>query len=177
MSEQRERQGLLMVYTGDGKGKTTAAVGQAVRALGHGYRVFMLHFMKGRDYGEFLAARNIPGLTIVKAGRDEFVKRGDPEPLDVEMARKALKMAREAIQNGDYDLVVLDELNVAVNYGLLPLEEVLDILRNRPAGVDIILTGREAAPEIMALADLVSEVKEIKHHYASGVQSRKGIEY
>lgn len=169
--------GLIMVYTGPGKGKTTAAVGQAIRALGHGYRVYMIHFMKGRDYGEFLSLENFSSATVVKAGRDEFVKRGDPDPVDLELAKKGFTQASEALQSKVYDIVVLDEINVAMDFDLIPVQEVVDLLRNKPAGVDVILTGRNAPAEIIDVADLVSEVKEIKHHYQAGVNSRKGIEY
>ncbi|NMD43394.1 MAG: cob(I)yrinic acid a,c-diamide adenosyltransferase [Firmicutes bacterium] len=176
MAEEAKK-GLVMVYTGDGKGKTTAAVGQALRALGHGYRVYMIHFMKGRDYGEFLAAEKLAQLTIDRAGRDLFVKRGDPDPVDVELARDGFARARKAIDSGEYDLVVLDEINVAVDYGLIPLADLLELVEQKPAAVDLILTGRAASPELVRRADLVSEVLMIKHHYNEGVESRKGIEY
>lgn len=169
--------GLIMVYTGDGKGKTTAAVGQAVRALGHGYRVYMIHFMKGRDYGEFLALSTMPNITVVRAGRDVFVNREKPEPVDVELAREGFSSAKKAIDGGEYDLVVLDEINVAVDYGLIPEKELLKMLARKPPGVDLILTGRGASPELIKRADMVSEVLAIKHHYSDGVPSRKGIEY
>lgn len=166
-----------MVYTGDGKGKTTAAVGQALRALGHGYRVYMIHFMKGRDYGEFLAAEKLPRLTVDRAGRDQFVKRDDPDPVDVELARDGFARAAKAINSGEYDLVVLDEINVAVDYGLIPEADLWRLLEQRRPDVDLILTGRGALPELVKRADMVSEVLMIKHHYNSGVTQRKGIEY
>ncbi len=169
--------GLIMVYTGNGKGKTTAAVGQAVRALGHGYRVYMIHFMKGRDYGEFLSLKNLPGVTIVKAGRDEFVKKDNPDPIDVKFAREGFDYVREALHTNKYDILVLDEINVAMDFGLIPVSEVVDLLKSKPSKVDIILTGRNAPEEICDIADLVSEVKEVKHHYKTGTKSRKGIEY
>ena len=103
--------GLIMVFTGDGKGKTTAAVGQAIRALGHGFRVYMIHFMKGRDYGEFLATAQLPNLTMVRAGRDDFVNRDNPDPVDIELAQAGFAKARKAILSGEYDLVVLDEIH------------------------------------------------------------------
>ncbi|NLA26234.1 MAG: cob(I)yrinic acid a,c-diamide adenosyltransferase [Firmicutes bacterium] len=176
MAEAADR-GLVMIYTGDGKGKTTAAVGQALRALGHGYRVYMIHFMKGRDYGEFLAAEKLPLLTIDRAGRDTFVNRKNPDPIDIELAREGFARAGKAIKSGEYDLVVLDEINVAVDYGLIPEGELLDLLREKPPGVDLILTGRGASPELVKRADMVSEVLMIKHHYSNGVAGRKGIEY
>lgn len=172
----KDKPGLVMVFTGDGKGKTTAAVGQAVRALGHGYRVFMIHFMKGRDYGEFLALEKMPGLTLVRAGRDCFVSRDNPDPVDLELARAGFDRAGEAIRSGEYDLVVLDEINVAVDFGLLEEEELISLLREKPPGVTVILTGRGASPELVKAADMVSEVLAIKHHYALGADYESGIE-
>ncbi len=172
-----EKPGLVMVFTGDGKGKTTAAVGQAVRALGHGYRVFMVHFMKGRDYGEFLALAQIPKLTVVRAGRDCFVRRDEPDPVDVDLAQDGFTRAKKAIHSKDYDLVVLDEINVAVDYGLIAEEELLELLKSKPAGVSVILTGRGASVELVKMADMVSEVLAIKHHYEQGADCLPGIEY
>jgi len=177
MEKEQGKRGLVMVYTGEGKGKTTAAVGQAVRALGHGWRVYMIHFMKGRDYGEHLAARRLPGLTMVKAGRDSFVNRDNPDPVDVQLAREGFRQAREAVFSGEYDLVVLDEINVAVDFRLIPLEDLLELVEQKPKELDLILTGRYAHPEIIKRADMVSEILNIKHHYDSGVESRRGIEH
>ncbi len=176
-SKKEDAPGLIMVFTGDGKGKTTTAVGQALRAVGHGYRVFMIQFMKGRDYGEVLASQQLPNFTLEKAGRDVFVKRGEPDPVDVEMARKGWEKAQEAAESDQYHLLILDELNVALSYGLLPQEEVIDFLKNQKLPLGVIITGREASEEVMELADLVSEVKEIKHHYTQGFTSLKGIEF
>ena len=172
-----EKPGLIMVFTGDGKGKTTAAVGQAVRALGHGYRVYMIHFMKGRDYGEFLATEHMPNLTVVRAGRDCFVCRDNPDPVDVELAGEGFAQAEKAILSGDYDMVVLDEINVAVDYGLIAEEDLLNLLKKKPDGVSVILTGRSASAELVKMADMVSEVLAIKHHYDKGAEGCKGIEY
>jgi len=172
-----EKPGLIMVFTGDGKGKTTAAVGQAVRALGHGYRVFMIHFMKGHDYGEFLATAQMPNLTVVRAGRDGFGNREKPDPIDVELVRDGFARAEKAIMSGDYDLVVLDEINVAVDYGLVDENDLLKLLKKKPREVTVILTGRNASIEIIKIADTVSEILAIKHHYEQGVESCRGIEY
>lgn len=170
--------GLIMVFTGDGKGKTTAALGQAVRAVGHGQRVLVLQFMKGRKYGETLCAeRHLPNLTFRLCGLDSFVMRGQPAPVDVDLARQGLELAREAMLSGDYDMIVLDELNVAMDFGLVAVDAVVALLRQKPAGVDVVLTGRNAPPAIVELADMVSEVKEIKHHYARGIKGRAGIEF
>lgn len=166
-----------MVYTGQGKGKTTAAVGQAIRAIGHGYRVCMIHFMKGRDYGEFLATNHISNLTIIRAGRDSFVNREKPDPVDIELAEEGFNKAKKAIMSGEYDMVVLDEINVAVDYGLIDEKKLLDMIEEKPAGVALILTGRNATPELVQRADMVSEVLAIKHHYEKGAKCCRGIEY
>jgi len=169
--------GLIMVFTGDGKGKTTAAVGQAIRALGHGFRVYMIHFMKGRDYGEFLATAQLPNLTLVRAGRDDFVNRDNPDPVDIELAQAGFAKARKAILSCEYDLVVLDEINVAVDYKLISENDLLQLLEEKPDGVTVVLTGRNASAELVKRADLVSEVLAIKHHYEQGAGCCPGIEY
>ncbi|MEJ5186203.1 MAG: cob(I)yrinic acid a,c-diamide adenosyltransferase [Candidatus Geothermincolales bacterium] len=169
---------MIQVYTGDGKGKTTAALGQALRALGHGMKVFMIQFMKGRTYGELVTCQKcLPDLTIVMAGRDCFVEKGSPEEVDVRLAREGLELAKKVVREGKHQMLILDEINVALDYGLLPLEEVLDFLRSVPPEMEVVCTGRYAPPELVELADMVSEVREIKHHYKKGVAMRKGIEY
>jgi cob(I)alamin adenosyltransferase len=174
----RHSRGLVIVITGDGKGKTTAALGQALRALGHGKKVLMIQFMKGRKYGEVLCAEQcLPNLTFKLCGLDSFVMRGNPAQVDVDLARAGLDLAKEAIRSEQYDMVILDEINVAVDFGLVGIEDVLSMLKEKPAKVDVILTGRYAHPEIVALADTVSEVKEVKHHYAQGIKERAGIEF
>ena len=173
----KNKPGLIMVITGDGKGKTTAAVGQAVRALGHGFSVYMVHFMKGRDYGEFLALARMPKLTIVRAGRDSFVSREKPDPVDIELAKDGFKKAEQAILSGEYDMVVLDEINVAVDFGLIAEEDLLALLKKKPSSVSVVLTGRSASQELVKLADMVSEVLAIKHHYEQGADCCPGIEY
>jgi len=174
----RFSRGIVYVITGNGKGKTTAALGLALRAIGHGRRVFMVQFMKGRKYGEVLAAEKyIPGLTICQSGLDSFVMRDHPAPVDIELAGRGLHLAKEAIAGGEYDMVILDEINVTLDFQLVPIRDVLEIIRNRPAQVDLILTGRYAPADILAIADTVSEVQEIKHHYAQGIKAREGMEY
>lgn len=169
---------MIQVYTGDGKGKTTAALGQALRAIGHGMNVFMIQFLKGRTYGELMACeRCLPDLTIVMSGRDEFVKKGEPEEVDLRLAREGLELARRVVAEGKHQMLILDEINVAVDYGLLDLPEVLDFLRSCPREMEVVCTGRYAPQELIELADLVSEVREVKHHYQQGVGMRKGIEY
>jgi len=175
---EKYRKGLVQVYTGNGKGKTTAAFGQALRAVGQGFRVCIIQFMKGRKYGEFLAAeRFLPNLTVRLSGLDSFVMRDNPAPLDIELAKQGLALAREAVASGDYEMVILDEINVAVDFKLIPVADVIDLIRTKPPAVDLILTGRYAPPEIIALADTVSEIREVKHHYNAGIKDRAGIEY
>ncbi len=168
--------GIVMLFTGNGKGKTTAAVGAAVRAAGHGARVLIIQFMKGRLYGELVALRQIDGITIEQHGRDEFVDPKSPAKIDIELAQKGWKRALEAAADPP-SLLVLDEINVAVSFGLIPLESVMDFIRGMPDGMDLILTGRYAAPELMEIADTVTEMKEVKHHFNAGIEMRKGIEY
>lgn len=169
---------MIQVYTGDGKGKTTAALGQALRAIGHGFKVFMIQFMKGRTYGELITCReSLPDLTMVMSGRDDFVKKGSPEEVDISMAREGFELARKVVEEGRHQMLILDEINVAVDYGLISLPELLDFLDSCPDTMEIVCTGRYAPPELIERADLVSEVKEIKHHYNQGVPMRKGIEY
>ncbi len=170
--------GLVIVITGNGKGKTTAAFGQALRAIGQGYQVFVLQFMKGRKYGEFIAAEKyLPYLTIRRSGLDSFVMRDNPAAIDIEMAQKGLAAAQKAIKSGKYDMVILDEINVALDFKLISLPEVIALIKHKPASLDLILTGRYAPPEIIELADTVSDIKEVKHHYNKGIKDRAGIEY
>lgn len=179
MTCKKER-GLAAVITGEGKGKTTAALGMAMRALGHGFPVVMIQFIKGsRDYGELTAAaRFSPSFEILPMGRGfVHVNPGNPDREDVEAARKAWQEARERILSGRYFMVILDEINNAVSYGLLPAEEVVEMIKARPDGVNLVLTGRDAHPDVIAAADLVSEVREIKHPYRQGIRARKGIEF
>jgi cob(I)alamin adenosyltransferase len=173
-----KHQGLVIVITGNGKGKTTSALGQALRALGHGYKVCMIQFMKGRKYGECLAAeRYLPGLTIHLCGLDSFVMRDNPAPIDVEMAKEGFVFAKREVESGKWDMVILDEINVAIDFKLIPLTDVFDLIEKKPLFLDLILTGRNAPPELIERADTVSEVREIKHHYAAGIKDRAGIEY
>jgi cob(I)alamin adenosyltransferase len=170
-------QGTVQVYTGDGKGKTTAALGQAIRAMGHGQRVFIIQFMKGsRAYGEIRMARRLPNLTIAQYGRTCFVDRRNPDPRDVQLAKAGLDRARRVIQARRHDLVILDEINVAMDYGLVAVEDVLRLIREKPREVELVLTGRGAPRPIVKAADLVSEIREVKHHYRQGIPARPGVE-
>ncbi len=169
---------MLQIYTGDGKGKTTAAFGQALRAIGHNWRVLIIQFMKGDpDYGEVRAARYLPGLELRQFGLKTFVERGNPSPEDIKLAKEGMEFASKAIHSGEYQMIVLDEINVAVDYGLVPLDDVLALVHECPAGVELVFTGRGARQEVIELAELVSEVKEIKHPYQKGIVNRVGIDH
>ncbi|MGV8057094.1 MAG: cob(I)yrinic acid a,c-diamide adenosyltransferase [Smithellaceae bacterium] len=173
-----QHKGLVIVITGNGKGKTTSAFGQALRAIGQGFKVLIVQFMKGRKYGEFKAAKKyLPDLTIRLSGLDSFVMRDNPAAVDIELAQKGLKAAKQAIKSGKYNMIILDEINVALDFKLLDLKEVVEVIKSKPADLDLILTGRYAPQQIMKLADTVSEIKEVKHHYAAGIKDRAGIEY
>jgi len=170
-------EGIIQLYTGNGKGKTTAALGAAMRAVGHGKRVVMVQFMKGRLYGELKSARRLEGFTIEQLGRDEFVDPKNPDPADRELAEAGWRRAEELVRDGGIDMLILDEINVAVAFGLIALEKVLAFMRRKPKDLELILTGRYAPDEMIELADTVTEMREIRHHYSRGVAARKGIEY
>lgn len=170
--------GTIQVYTGEGKGKTTASLGQALRACGHGLRVLMIQFMKGsKNYGELLSSQSVPGLEIVQKGLPTFVKKGEPSEEDLRLAAEGIALARTAVKEAKYDILILDEINVAVDYGVVDVKDVLEIINDKPENMELILTGRYAPKEFIELADLVTEMKEIKHHFASDVQMREGIEF
>jgi len=176
--EKKLSPGLIQVYTGDGKGKTTCALGLGFRAVGRGLKVFMIQFIKGEDTGElYTAARLLPDFTIRQSGLGGFIRKGSLDPEDVARARQALDLAREIIMAGEYDLVILDEINVAMYFGFFAPDEVLGIIQARPSHVEVVLTGRYAPEEIVAAADLVTEMKAIKHYYTAGVKARRGIEH
>jgi cob(I)alamin adenosyltransferase len=169
--------GTVQVYTGDGKGKTTAALGQALRAVGHGWKVIMIQFLKARGgIGEIEAAKNIPNLTMLQFGSGHFVRNKLTQE-DFLLARKAWQTAKESILSQNYDMVILDEVNLAIYYNLIDVEEVLKIIEERPSHVELVLTGRHVHPRLLEKADLVSEIKAVKHPYEKGVQAREGIEY
>jgi cob(I)alamin adenosyltransferase len=177
MGERMER-GLVQVYTGNGKGKTTAALGIALRAVGHGLKVLIIQFMKGSPSGELEASQKLsPYLTIRRAGRETFIQRDKIDPSDLKIAQEGFLEAKRSIENQEYDVVILDEINVAIDFGLIPLSGLLQIIDSRPEGVELILTGRNANPEILEKADLVTEMVEGKHYHNKGVPARKGIEW
>ncbi|MDY6958302.1 MAG: cob(I)yrinic acid a,c-diamide adenosyltransferase [Halobacteriota archaeon] len=178
MSEQRLKQGMVHVYTGNGKGKTTAALGLAFRAIGQGLNVHMIQFMKGdKESGEIIQAKKCSNFTITQFGRSGFVDRFNPDKIDIDFARKGLIYASDMAKSGECDLLILDEINVAVAWNLIGLNEVLDIINSRSKGVEIVLTGRNASDEIIEIGDYVTEMMEIKHPYGAGMSAREGIEY
>ncbi len=167
--------GYIQVYTGNGKGKTTAALGLSVRAVCAGKKVFFAQFVKGMRYSELNAAKFLPGLEIKQFGRDCFIYK-EPTEEDIEAAVKGLEECEKILASGKYDLVVLDEINIALYYKLFPLDRVLIMLDNRHEKTEVVLTGRYAPQELIDKADLVTEMKEIKHYYTKGVPAREGIE-
>ncbi|GAB6160867.1 cob(I)yrinic acid a,c-diamide adenosyltransferase [Desulfothermus naphthae] len=168
--------GYVQVYTGNGKGKTTAAIGLAVRAAGANLKVFIGQFVKGMHYSELESLKRFSDLiTIKQFGRECFIFH-DPTEEDIKCARDGLKEAKEIINSGEYQVVILDEINIALYYNLFPIDEVVDIIKNKPENVELILTGRYAPQEIIDIADLVTEMREIKHYYVKGVVAREGIE-
>ena len=170
--------GLVQVFTGDGKGKTSAALGLVLRALGHELRAYVAFFMKGDyPYGELNTLSKLPNVTIAKFGSREFVDPANVKPEEIEQAKQALAAAREAMLSGSYDLVVLDEVNVAVAFKLIELDEVIRLIKAKPQNVELILTGRKADIELIKLADMVTEMVKIKHPYDKRVTARKGIDY
>jgi cob(I)alamin adenosyltransferase len=172
------RKGLVQLFTGDGKGKTTAAIGTVIRALGHGLRVYIALFMKGDYlYGERKILAGLPGVTLESFGSSRFIDPDNIQPEEKAEAARALAAARQAMLGGEYDLVVLDEVNLAVAFNLLGVEAVLRLIGEKPEGVELILTGRQADKELVRAADLVTECLKIKHPYDSGVEGREGFEY
>jgi cob(I)alamin adenosyltransferase len=177
----QKTKGLVIVYTGNGKGKTTAALGVALRAAGHGKRTLIIQFIKSfKDYGElkFVKKYNC-GIEIKTLGKGYVKIKGDKFPFEehVKAAKQALKFAEDQILSEKYDIIVLDEINIALDKKLLTVQEVLNLIKQKPADLHLILTGRSAPKKLIQLADLVSEVKEIKHPLKKGIVAQKGIEY
>ncbi len=195
---ERLTSGLVQVYTGSGKGKTTAALGLAYRAIGHGFRVCIIQFLKGNSYcGELFTTQRLkPHIDFYQFGRDcpysSLIRQGFAECMECgencfeisvdeaekkELALRAYAFAEKIINGGEYDLVILDEINVVLEFNFLPVEKVLALIENKPLFVELVLTGRGMPPEILQAADLVSEVNALKHPYEKGIKSRRGIEY
>lgn len=170
--------GLVQVFTGNGKGKTTAALGTILRAAGHGLRVFIVFFMKGDyAYGEFRTLPKLPNVDVASFGFRQFTDPANVRPEEIEQAGLALAAAREAALSGKYDLVVLDEVNVALHFKLIARDELVKLITDKPPHVELIITGRYADPGIIGLADLVTEMVNVKHPFDKGIKARKGIEY
>jgi cob(I)alamin adenosyltransferase len=170
--------GLVEVYTGNGKGKTSAAFGLALRAVGRGLRVYIIQFIKGGfDYGELYVIDKLPNLTLKAFGRGKFITANPPDREDFKLAKQAFQLAKQIVEDGEHDVVILDEINVALSLKLLDLEEVLELIKSKPRHVELVLTGRRAPDQIIEAADLVTEMKEVKHPFNKGIPARKGIEY
>jgi len=172
-----KRTGKIHVYTGEGKGKTTAAFGLAMRASGKGLSVLIIQFMKGRaDGGELVSAKRLPNVRVVQFGTEEFIPKGKASQRDRRLAAEGMERARRAMEDDEVDMLILDEVNVAVHFGLLPPEQLLELVASKPSGMELVLTGRYARPEIIRLAEYVTEMKAKKHPFRSGQKPREGIE-
>lgn len=170
--------GLVQIFTGEGKGKTSAALGTVVRALGQDLKVCIIVFMKGDyPYSEWAFLSRIPGVRIERFGPNRFTDRENPDPEAVEEADKALAAARRAMLSGNYKLVVLDEVNIAAAWKLVEIDEVVKLIQDKPRNVELILTGRYADDRLIKLADMVTECLKIKHPYDEGIKARKGLDY
>lgn len=176
MKSKNSTKGYIHLYTGNGKGKTTAAIGLAVRSAGAGKKVFIAQFVKGMHYAELDSLKRFPEIEIKQFGLDCFIKQ-KPTEKDIEAARTGLNEVTAAIGNNSYNIVILDEICIALFYNLFGVDEVLSLLKNKPEQMEIVLTGRYAPNELIEISDLVTEMKEIKHYYTSGIQARKGIEF
>jgi len=167
---------LIQVYTGNGKGKTTAALGLAMRAAGAGFNVYIGQFAKGRAYSELITLKRFKNIEVEQFGRRCFIKV-KPDKKDIKLACDGFSRVKKVILNKKHRLVILDEINIAIKFKLISLREVMAILKTAPKDIEIVLTGRYACPDIIRVADLVSEIKEKKHYYNKGVRARKGIEF
>ncbi len=168
--------GLVQIYTGGGKGKTTAALGLAMRAAGHNFKIAIIHFMKIWDYGEVKSLSKL-GIDLFRYGTAELIDPKNPSPIDFGQANKALLKAEELIEKGDYDMLILDEIAVAVDFNLISLKRVVDLLDKKSDNLEMVLTGRNCPQELIERADIVSVIDEIKHPFQNGLKPRKGIEF
>ena len=172
------KQGFVQIYTGNGKGKSTAAIGQSVRAAGFGLKTYIAQFMKEFPYNELISLKHLSEwITIEQFGGDEFVYKKEPPGMEeLAKAKRGLESAREKMLSSDFDIIILDEAIVAIYFKLIRTEELIEFIKIKPVGVELILTGRYCPEELIELADLVTEMKEVKHYYKKGITSRKGIE-
>ena len=178
MSKKLYSQGLVQIYTGNGKGKTSAALGLVVRAIGHGAKVHIIFFMKGDfPYGELETLSKLPNVTCQTFGHEHFVDPRNVKEEEKGQARQALKAASEAFKSNKFDLVVLDEINVASTWKLIEVDDVLALIASKPKNVELVLTGRYADQRLIDKADLVTNMEEVKHPYKKGTKARKGNEY
>ena len=168
--------GYIQVYTGNGKGKTTAALGLALRAAGAGFRVYIAQFVKGMKYSELdILPRLSDYITLKQYGRDCFIER-EPTNEDIQAAQEGLKEVKEIMCSGEYQMIILDEANIANYFNLFSVDDLLDLMRAKPEDVELVITGRKADTRVIEAADLVTEMKEIKHYYQKGIEARTGIE-
>ncbi|MGI6434223.1 MAG: cob(I)yrinic acid a,c-diamide adenosyltransferase [Syntrophomonadaceae bacterium] len=179
MNEELLQKGYVQVYTGNCKGKTTAALGLAFRAMGKGLKTYVGQFMKGGEYAELESARMVsPYITIEQYGKKGFIRLTNPPPQEaVDMASAGLEKAKQAIASGKYDIIILDEINTANYFNLVPVESILELIKNKPNGIELVLTGGpKAHDQVIEAADLVTQMVEVKHYYQQGVPAREGIE-
>lgn len=177
------KHGYIQVYTGNGKGKTTASLGLALRALGRNWKVLLMMFLKGgNDYGELTSFQNLSpqikdNLTIIQAGLDRIAYSNNINNSDKKVVQAGWDLVKKSIRNNEYNLIIMDEANIAISLDLIKIEEVVEVLKNKPEEMEIVLTGRNANPKIIEIAHLVSEIKPVKHYWDTGISARKGIEY
>lgn len=174
------KRGYIQIYTGDGKGKTTASLGLALRAIGHGWKVLIIQFTKGdqgTNYGELSSANLMPNLEVKQFGLDRVVYSHNISMDDYKESKKGWEFAKVAIASGKYQLVIMDEINICADMGMVKVSEIKEALMNKPEDLEVVLTGRRAHPELVALAHLVTEMKPVKHYFDMGVMAREGIEY
>ncbi|ASB49772.1 cob(I)yrinic acid a,c-diamide adenosyltransferase [Alkalitalea saponilacus] len=177
MTQSTSENGYIQVYTGNGKGKSTAAFGLSLRAVGAGKKVFFCQFVKGKIYSEIEAIRQyLPNITLKQYGRGCFIYK-KPDQADIDAAKEGLQEISEIVKSSEYDLIVLDEANIALYYNLFQVDDLIEILKQKHSTTEVVITGRYAPQELMDFADLVTEMKEIKHYYTKGVEARKGIEF
>jgi cob(I)alamin adenosyltransferase len=173
--------GYVHLITGEGPGKTTSALGISLRCLGHGMRICIVQFLKGKNdnasFGEIKSLKHFKNLLIKQFGRGSFLQRNKVNPSDIDMVNKGLKFALDKMMSKEYDLIILDEVNVALDYGLLEIEKVLSLIKSKPNNIELILTGRNAPDQLYAVADYIVVIHSLRHPFENGVQARKGIEY